>query len=72
MVIKPNLIDHSEGKSPSTSPQTSRLHSGTPVFKREEEESTTTTQSHHTPDRLSPESPEVQSLIQKLQGFSIS
>ena len=48
------------------------MHSGTPVFKREEEESTTTAQSHHTPDRLSPESPEVQSLIHKLQGFSIS
>ena len=65
-------IDHSESKSPSTSPRTSRLHYGTPIFKREEEQSTTTAQSHHTPERLSPESPEVQSLIQKLQGFSIS
>jgi hypothetical protein len=66
------IYNHSESKSPSTSPRTSQLHAGTPVFKREEEESTTTAQTHHTPERLSPESPEVQSLIHKLQGFSIS
>ena len=72
MTSKPKPITHSESKSPSTSPRTSHLHTGTPIFKREEEESTTIAQTHHTLERLSRESPEVQSLIQKLQGFSIS
>ena len=72
MASKSKPTDHSQSKSPSTSPQTSRLHSETPVSKREEEGSTITAQSHHTSEHLSPESPEVQSIIQKLQGFSIS
>lgn len=72
MASKSKSIDHSQSKSPSTSPRTSSLHSETPVSKQEEEESTTIGQSHHTSERLSPESPEVHSLIQKLKGFSIS
>jgi len=48
------------------------LHAGSLVSKQEEEESTTTAQIHNTPERLSHESPEVQLLIHKLQGFSIS
>ena len=72
MVSKSKSIGHSQSKSPSTSPRTSHFHSEIPVSKREEEGSTTTTQPHHTSKQLSPESPEVQSLIQKLQGFSIS
>jgi len=55
--------DHSKSNSPSLSPRTSQ---------QEVEESTTTAQPHHTPDQLSLESLEVQSLIQKLQSFSIS
>lgn len=72
MVSQPKPTTHSESKSPSTSPLTSPLHAGTPVFKREEEESTTTAQPQPILDILSCESPEVQSLIHKLQGFSIS
>ena len=72
MASKPKSTDHSKSNSPSTSPRTSQLHAGSPVSKQEEEESTTTAQIHNTPERLSPESPEVQLLIHKLQGFSIS
>lgn len=72
MASKSKSTDHSQSKTPSTSPRTSRFHSETPVSKREEEGSTTIAEPHHTSERLSPESPEVQSLIQKLQGFSIS
>lgn len=67
---KPKI--HSGSKSPSTSPLTSPLHVVTPVFKREVEETTTTAQPQNIPDKLSLESPEVQSHIHKLQGFSIS
>ena len=59
MASKSKSIDHSESKSPSTSPRTSQLHAGSPVSKKEEEESTTTAQTHNTLERLSPESPEV-------------
>lgn len=72
MVSKPKSTDHSESKSPSTSPRTSQLHTCFLVSKQEEEESTTTAQAHDTPERLSLESLEVQSLIHKLQSFSIS
>lgn len=72
MVRKSKSTDHSESKSPSTSTRTSQLHARSPVSKQEEEESTTTAQIHNTPERLSPESPEVQLLIHKLQGFSIT
>ena len=63
---------HSKSNSTSASPRTSQLHAGSPVSKQEEEESTTTAQTHHTPEKLSLESPKVQSLIHKLQSFSIS
>ena len=72
MARKPKFASHSKSKSPSESPRTSHLHAGSPVSKQEEEESTTTAQTHHTPEQLSLESPEVQSLIHKLQCFSIS
>jgi len=72
MVRKPKSTDHSESKSPSTSPHTSQLHAGFLVSKQEEEESTTIAQAHDTLEQLSLESPEVQSLIHKLQSFLIS
>lgn len=72
MVSKPKSTTHSESKSPSTSPPTSPLQVRTPVSKQEVEETTTTTQAQNIPDKLTLESPEVQSLIHKFQGFSIS
>lgn len=72
MASKSKPTNHSQSKSPSTSHRTSRLHSEIPVSRREEEGSTTTAQTHHTLECLSPESPEVHSIIEKLQGFSIS
>ena len=65
-------ISHSKSISPSESPRPSHLHTGSPVSKQGERESTTTAQTHHTLEQLSLESPEVQSLIHKLQSFSIS
>ena len=72
MASKPKSADHSKSNSPSVSPRTSQLHVGSPASKQEEKESTTTTQTHHIPEQLSLESPEVQSLIHKLQSFLIS
>ena len=72
MAIKPKSASHSKSNSPSASPRTSQLHVGSPVSKQEEKESTTTAQTHHTTEQLSLESPEFQSLIHKLQSFSIS
>src|ERR1700728_4048915 len=72
MASKPTPRNHSKRNSPSASPRISRSHSESRVSRRDEEESTTTAQLHHTSEHLSPESPEVQSIIQKLQGFSIS
>ena len=72
MVRKSKSTDHSKSKSPSTSPRTYQLHAGFPVSKQEEEKLTTTAQTHDTSEQLSLESPEVQSLIYKLQSFSIS
>ena len=72
MASKSKPTDHSLSKSPSASPRTSRLHSEISGSRREEEGSTTTTQPHYTSERLRLESPEVQSIIQKLQCFSIS
>lgn len=66
MASKSKPTDHSQSKSPSTSPHTSRLHSEISVSRREEEGSTTTAQPYYTSDHLSPESPKVQSIIQKL------
>src|ERR1700733_3003135 len=72
MARKPKSASHSKSNSPSKSPRYSRSHAGSPAYNQEEEESTTTAQTHHTPEQLSLESPEVQSLIHKLQSFSIS
>jgi len=72
MASNPKSKDHSKSNSPSLSPRTSQLHASPIVSKQEVEESTTTAQTHNTPEQLSLESPEVQSLIHKLQSFSIS
>src|ERR1700690_2690329 len=72
MASKPKSASHSKSNSPSKSPHYSRSHAGSPTRNQEEEESTTTAQTHHTPEQLCLESPEVQSLIHKLQSFSIS
>lgn len=66
MASNPKSKDHSKSNSPSLSPRTSQLHASPIVSKQEVEESTTTTQIHNTPEQLSLESPEVQSLIHKL------
>ena len=72
MASKPKSASHSKSNSPSESPRYSQPHAGSLVYNQEEEESTTTAHTHHTPEQLSLESPEVQSLIHKLQSFSIS
>ena len=72
MASKPKSASHSKSNSRSKSPRYSRSHAGSPAHNQEEEESTTTAQTHHTPEQLSLESPEVQSLIHKLQSLSIS
>ena len=72
MAHKSKPISHSKSIFPSGSPRPSNLHTGSPVSKQGEGESTTTAQTHHTTEQLGLESPEVQSLIHKLQSFSIS
>ncbi len=72
MASKPKPTSHSKSNSPSNSPSHSRSHVGSPTRNQEEQESTTTAHTHHTSEQLSLESPEVQSLIHKLQTFSIS
>ena len=72
MASNPKSKDHSESNSPSLSPHASQLHATPITSKQEAEESTTTAQTHHTSEQLSLESPEVQTLIHKLQSFSIS
>ena len=72
MASKPKSANHSKSNSPSTSPRTSKLHVDSSASKQEEEVSTIIAQTHHTSEQLSLESPEVQSLIHKLQSFSIS
>ena len=72
MASKPKSTCHSKSNSPSDSPSHSRSHVGSPTRSQEEQESTTTAHTHHTSEQLSLESPEVQSLIHKLQSFSIS
>ena len=72
MSSKPKPISHSKSNSPSNSPSYSRSHAGSPTRNQEEQESTTTAHTHHTSEQLSLESAEVQSLIHKLQTFSIS
>ena len=72
MASKPKSASHSKSNSPSKFPRYSRSHAGSPAHNQEEEESTTTAQTHHPPEQLSLESPEVHSLIHKLQSFSIS
>lgn len=72
MASKPKPTSHSKTISPSNSPSHSRSHVGSPTRNQEEQESTTTAHTHHPSEQLSLESPEVQSLIHKLQTFSIS
>src|ERR1700733_13469227 len=72
MASKSKPIAHSESKSPSKSPPTSPLHSQSPISKREFEKTTTTAEPQNISDKSTLEPPEVQYLIHKLQGFSIS
>ena len=66
MARNPKSKDHSKSNSPSLSPRTSQLYATPIVSKQEVQESTTSAQTHNTPEQLSLESPEVQTLIQKL------
>ena len=72
MVRKTKSIAHYKSKTPSPSPPTSRSHSESPIFKQEVEKTTPTAENLNTPDNCSLEPHKVQSLIHKLQGFSIS
>lgn len=66
------IHNHSESKSPSTSPPTSPSHFESLISKREVEKTTTTAENLNILDKSTLEPPEVLSLIHKLQGFSIS
>ena len=74
MVRKSKSICHSKSRTPSPSPLTSPSHSKSLIFKQEVEKENTrpTIENLNTPDNSSLEPPEVQTLIHKLQGFSIS
>lgn len=75
MASKSKLTCHSKSKTPSPSPPTSRLYSKSPNSKREVVKTTTelTAKIPKKPNHsCSTEAPEVQSLIHKLQGISIS
>ena len=74
MASKSKSIGHSKSKTPSPSPPTSPLYSKSPISKREVEKKnkTPTTETPKIPYNSSLEPPKVQSLIHKLQGFSIS
>ena len=72
MASKYKSKNHSKSKLPSTSPPTSPSHSESLNLKREVEKITTTATNLNISDRSTIEPPEVESLIHKLQGFSIS
>ena len=72
MASRPRSTNHSKSNSPSKTSSPSQSHVGSPAYDQEKEESTTTAHTHHISEHLSLESPEVQSLIHKLQSFSIS
>ena len=72
MASRSKSTNHSKSNSPSKSSSPSQSHAGSPAHDQEKEESTTTAHTHHISEHLSLESPEVQSLIHKLQSFSIS
>ena len=72
MASKSNIASHSKSNSPSESPIHSQSRAGSPTRNQEEQGSTTTAYTHQPSEQLSLESPEVQSLIQQLQTFSIS
>ena len=72
MASRSNPTNHSKSNSPSKPSSPSQSHAGLPAHDQRKEESTTTAHTHNISEQLSLESPEVQSLIQKLQTFSIS
>ena len=72
MASRSKSTNYSKSNSPSKPSSLSQSHAGSPAHNREKEESITTTHTHHISEHLSLESPEVQSLIHKLQSFSIS
>lgn len=75
MASKSKLIGYTKRKTPSRSPTTSGMHSKSLNPKWEVVKTTTkpTAKIQKNPDHSSPtESPEVQYLIYKLQGISIS
>ena len=72
MASRPRTTNHSKSNSPSKTSSPSQSHVGSPAHHQEKEESTPTAHTHHISENLSLESPEVQSLIHKLQSFSIS
>lgn len=72
MASKSKSKNHSKSKSPSTSPLTSPSHSKYLNPKREVGKTTTTTTNTNISDKTTIEPLEVESLIHKLQGFSIS
>ena len=74
MVSKSKSTGHSKSKTPSPSPPTSPSHSKSPIPRREVKMNNTTPTAKilNTLDNSSLKPPEVQSLIHKLQGFSIS
>ena len=71
---KSKSSSHSKSKIPSPSPPTFPSHSKALIPNREVEKNNTTPTAEilNTPDNSSPKPPEVQYLIHKLQGFSIS
>ena len=63
---------HSECKLPSPSPLTSPLHLESLNLEREVDKTTTTTKNPNISEKSTIEPPEVETLIHKLQRFSIS
>ena len=74
MECKSTSSCHSKSKTPSPSSSTSHLHSKSPIFELEVEKKNKEhiTEIPRKPDHSSLEPPELQNLIHKLQGISIS
>jgi len=72
MASKSKSKYHSESKFPSTSPPTSPSHLESLNLEREVDKTIATTTNPNISEKSTIEPPEVESLIHKLQGFSIS
>jgi len=74
MAIKSTSSRHSKSKNPSPSPSTSRSHSKSSISKPKVEKKNTEhiTEIPNKPDHSSSDPHELQTLIHKLQGISIS